>query len=241
MGSTFDSTQTPEDAIETAYRVLNASHWNQQPLSQELLIQVLRTEERRKVIGEASGERQARLEDYIVSHLIDQPEVDYDTHADILYDLAGQVVAHFKSKHDNEDDIRNILQGHGRQMAASIFADMKKNMWRGQTNYRVTLDATFQELKPQTFEDRGEDYRLHFKTAPADLNQIKKFIFEGFQGSCYQLAKFDSNTERQLAELLALTCEGAARALGCSGARSRRSQVLVSRAAWASETFDAKC
>lgn len=179
---------------------LDLKQWNQQPLSQELLVQVLRTEERRKVIGDASAEKQARLEDYLVSHLIDQPEIDYDTHADVLYDLAGQVVSHFKAKHDSEEDVRSILQGHGKQMAALIFADMKKNMWRGQTNYRVTVNAAFQELRPQNFEDTGQ--LLNFKEAPAALNQIKRYIFQGFKKSCYHLAKFDSDSERKLSELL---------------------------------------
>ena len=39
---------------------------------------------------------EARLEDYIVSGLVDFDDVAYDEHADLLYDLAGQVVQHFR-------------------------------------------------------------------------------------------------------------------------------------------------
>lgn len=63
------------------------------------------------------GETPSRLEDYIVAKLIDVPEIDYDAHADILYDLAGQVVAHFRAKHTDDEQVRSILQGHARQIA----------------------------------------------------------------------------------------------------------------------------
>ena len=37
-----------------------------------------------------------RLEDYVVSGLIDFDDVAYDEHADLLYDLAEQVTHHFR-------------------------------------------------------------------------------------------------------------------------------------------------
>jgi type III restriction enzyme len=87
-------------------------------------------------------------------------------------------------------------------MATAIFAEMKKNMWRGQTKYRVTVDAAFQDLRPQNFEDVGSKYASDFRKAPEKLNEIKKYIFSGFKKSCYHLAKFDSDSERLMSELL---------------------------------------
>lgn len=197
-------TITPTEAVSFGFRTfeLDLKNWNYQPLAQELLIQVLRTEKTQTIIGDPTGEHQARLEDYIVAKLIDYPEVDYDAHADILYDLAGQVVRHFADKYPNPDELRSVLQGHSRQMAEAIFADMKKNMWRSQTNYRVTVSAAFQDLRPQSFENAGSQYSLDYRTAPARLNDIKKYIFNGFSKSCYPLVKFDSNPERRLSEIL---------------------------------------
>ena len=133
-------TITPEQHVSFGFRRFDVDlkSWNYQPLSRELLIQILRTEERSVISGEAGGERPSRLEDYIVAKLIDVPEIDYDTHADILYDLAGQVVAHFHAKHADEEQVRSILQGHARQIAEALVAQMKRHMWREQTNYRVT-------------------------------------------------------------------------------------------------------
>ena len=197
-------TITPTQNVSFGFKsfALDLKHWNHQPLSNELLIQVLRTEKTQSITGDAHDEQQECLENYIVAKLMDFPEIDYDSHAEVLYQLAGQVVAHYQAKYDKLEEVRSVLQGHSRQMAEAIFADMKKNMWRGKTNYRVTVSAAFQDLRPQTFENAGSSYSLDFRQAPPKLNEIKRYIFSGFSKSCYPLAKFDSDTERRLSEIL---------------------------------------
>jgi type III restriction enzyme len=166
------------------------------------MIQILRTETKRTISGEAGGERPDRLEDYLVTKLIDFPEVDYDTHAATIYDLAGQVVAHFRAKYPDEDQLRTVLQGHAKQLAEAVFAQMKGNMWRDQANYRVTVTAAFENLRPQTFDGSSQETVRDFRQAPERLSDIKRFIFGGFKKCCYQMAKFDSDTERKMAVLL---------------------------------------
>ncbi|GHC54144.1 DEAD/DEAH box helicase family protein [Neogemmobacter tilapiae] len=197
-------TITPKDQVSFGFRAfqLDLKSWNYQPLSRELLIQVLRTEQRAIISGEAGGELPERLEDYIVAKLMDFAEVDYDAHAAILYDLAGQVVAHFRRKYAEEEKLRTVLQGHARAMSEAIFVQMKQNMWRGQTRYRVTLNTAFDQLRPQTFDGSGTGVMRDFRNPPEQLNQIKRFIFTGFTKGCYKMAKFDSDTERKMAVLL---------------------------------------
>lgn len=197
-------TITPTQEVSFGFNSfkLDLKGWNHQPLSQELLIQLLRTEKKTTIVGNSSADVQERLEDYIVSRLIDLPEIDYDAHADVLYELAGQVVAHYQAMHASEDTVRNILQAHSRQIAEAVFAEMKRNMWREKTTYRVTVTAAFQDLRPQTFENAGEKYSLRYTDAPPRLSEIKRYIFSGFAKSCYALAKFDSDTERKLSVLL---------------------------------------
>jgi type III restriction enzyme len=79
---------------------------------------------------------------------------------------------------------------------------MKQHMWREQTNYRVTVTAAFDHLRPQTFDGSGSGTARDFRTPPERLSDIKRFIFGGFARGCYQLAKFDSDTERKLSVLL---------------------------------------
>jgi type III restriction enzyme len=166
------------------------------------MIQTLRTETKRTISGEAGGEHPERLEDYLVTKLIDFPEVDYDAHAGTLYDLAGQVVTHFRGKYPDEEQLRTVLQGHAKPMAEAMFAQMKANMWRDQPNYRVTVTAAFENLRPQTFDGLGQETVRDFRQAPDRLIDIKRYIFGGFMKCCYQMVKFDSDTERKMAVLL---------------------------------------
>lgn len=197
-------TITPEQHVSFGFRRFDVDlkSWNYQPLSRELLIQILRTEERSVISGDAGGETPSRLEDYIVTKLIDVPEIDYDAHADILYDLAGQVVAHFSAKYSDEEQVRSVLQGHARQIAEALVAQMKRNMWREQTNYRVTRVSAFDQLKPQTFDGSGKDAMRDYRRPPERLSDMKRFIFVGFEKSCYNMAKFDSDPERRMAVIL---------------------------------------
>jgi type III restriction enzyme len=176
--------------------------WNYQPISRELLVQVLRTEKQRMISGEDGGDRPERLEDYLVARLIDFDEVDYDAHAEMLYDLSGQVLTRLRTYLPNDDDVRNVLQSRGKEMAEAIFTQMTKHRWRTQTKYRAILHAPFTPLKPQAFDGSGANAIRDFRKAPERLSDIKRFIFAGFAKGCYPQAKFDSDTERQMAVLL---------------------------------------
>lgn len=198
-------TITPEQQVSFGFRKfkLDTQAWNFQPLSTELFVQALRTEKTSVISGQEEGDAVNRLEDYIVARLIDYPEVDYDAHADILYDLAAQAVAHTKQRFPGDDEqARSVLRGHAKDMAESIFSQMKKNMWREQTNYRVSLASAYGELRPQTFDTAGTAFVRDFRTPPDQKQNIRKYVFTGFSRACYQYAKFDSDPERKLAVVL---------------------------------------
>lgn len=197
-------TITPVDQVSFGFKpfTLDVGSWNYQPLSRELLLQTLRTEKQTIIRSDQGGDRPARLEDHLVAKLIDFDEVDYDAHAELLYDLAGQVVAHLRSYLPGDDKVQNVLQGRARDMATAILTQMRSHMWRTQTSYRVTVNAAFTELRPQAFDGSGKDVLRDFRQPPDRLSEIKRFIFTGFRRGCYGQAKFDSDPERQLAELL---------------------------------------
>ncbi len=176
-----------------------------QPDSPELIVQGIRTGKRTVISREQQGVREARLENYIVRELILRDEVDYGSHAELLYDLAGQVVARLKSYLPSEDAVVSVLERFGHGLADFIFRQMKepKNMGRTQTTYRVTLDSAFSTLRPQHFDAAGKDLLRDFRQPPERASEIKRLVFHGFKRACYPLAKFDSDQgERTMAVLL---------------------------------------
>lgn len=76
-------------------------------VSDELWIQHLRTGQRDEVTLGVGDIEEKRIEDYVVSGLMDFDDVSYDDQADLLYDLAKQTVKHLCS-YLTEDEARKV-------------------------------------------------------------------------------------------------------------------------------------
>ncbi len=119
-------------------------------VSDELWIQHLRTDQLEVVALGRGGIEEARLEDYVVSGLVDFDDVSYDDHADLLYDLAAQTVSHFQS-YLSEEDTRKVLRCYQRDIARFIHAQMQEHYWEEAVGYEVKISKGFTELKPSTY------------------------------------------------------------------------------------------
>ena len=56
-----------------------------QPIADEIMVQRLRDEARTYLARSMEGAREERPENYIVRHLMDMPEVDYDSQSELLF------------------------------------------------------------------------------------------------------------------------------------------------------------
>jgi len=169
--------------------------------SEELWIQHLRTNQL-EILGVGKGGiEERRLEDYIVSGLIDFDDVSYDDNAELLYDLAGQVVKHFR-RYLSEDDTQKVLRLHQRQIASFIHIQMQDHYWEDAVDYEVKVSKGFTELKPSAYTASANDQPLNFRTPPNDKSNMAKYLFGGFHRCLYAVQKFQSDSERKLAVIL---------------------------------------
>jgi type III restriction enzyme len=168
----------------------------------ELWIRHLRTEQV-DVIGLGRGSiDEQRLEDYVVSGLIDFDDVAYDEHADLLYDLAEQVVSHLCS-YLSADDARKVLRLHQREIARFVHAQMQKHFWQDtDVDYEVVITRGFTALRPSAYTAAAGEQPLDFRTSPADKSNMSKYLFGGFNRCLYPSQKFQSDSERKLAVIL---------------------------------------
>ncbi len=174
---------------------------NYQAPSDELWIQYLRTDQR-EILGLAKrGIEEARLEDYVVSGLVDYDDVAYDEQADLLYDFAGQVVRHLRGYLD-EDDTRKVLRFHQKQIVKFVHAQMQAHTWEDAVAYDVVVSKGFDELKPSAYTALEGQAPLDFRVAPTDKSNMAKYLFGGFARGLYPVAKFQSDPERVLAVIL---------------------------------------
>lgn len=170
-------------------------------VSDELWIQHLRTNQLEIVDVGRGGIDEARLEDYVVSGLVDFDDISYDDHADLLYDLAGQTVRHFNT-YLSEEDTRKVLRCYQRDIAKFIHVQMQEHYWEDASGYEVEINKGFTELKPSSYSAVEGEELLDFRTSPDDKSNMPKYLFGGFQRCLYSVQKFHSDAERKLAVIL---------------------------------------
>ncbi len=171
-------------------------------VSDDLWIQHLRTSKLEVLSPGNSGSEESRLEDYVVSGLVDFDDVSYDDHAALLYKLAAQVVQHFTS-YLAEDEARKVLRCYQRDIARSVHSQMQVH-YREQSDdgYEVKVSKGFTELRPSAYTAAATDTVLDYRIAPADKSNMAKYLFGKFEHCLYPVQKFQSDAERKLAVIL---------------------------------------
>ena len=106
--------------------------------SEELWSQYLRTGKRQLLSVGVGGVEKKRLEDYIVSGLVDFDDISYDDHADLLYNFATQTVEHFES-YLSEGETAKVLRYHQREIARFIHSQMQEHFWEEIPNRRCRI------------------------------------------------------------------------------------------------------
>lgn len=194
----------PKDSAETFYTdfEMETRGINLQPVSQDILIRHLQSQKSDRIQGSSGIVEEARLEDYLVRHLISKNDISYDDHADLLYKLAGQVVDRVKSYLRTEDDVRNVIQYHCVSLADLIYAQMRDHRQSRNIEYEVNVTKGFINLRPASYTCVADNGTRHFRETLEDRRDIKSLVFTGFEKCLYPIQKFDSDSERRFAILL---------------------------------------
>ncbi len=191
----------PKGVVKAGFNsfVLNLDALKYPAVSEDLWIQHLRTNQLDVVTMGDGGIEEKRLEDYVVSGLVDYDDVSYDDHADLLYDLATQAVAHFCA-YLSEVDAGRVLRCYQRPIAKFIHVQMQAHSWEDAVDYEVVVSKGYTEFKSSayTVNEPTADYLV----SPADKSNMSKYVFGGFKRCLYSVQKFDSEAERILAVIL---------------------------------------
>lgn len=181
---------------------LDASAIHYQPVERDILVQHLRTHQQETVTSSGNGQTELRIEDYLVRALIDFDDISYDHHADLLYELAGQLVQHLRGYLKDEGEVVNVLQYYQRQLAEFIHSQMQAHHWEKASGYDVVVSKGFTTLKPLAFTARADEAIHNFRHPVADKTKIAQMVFGGFTRCLYPVQKFQSDTERVMSVIL---------------------------------------
>jgi type III restriction enzyme len=178
---------------------------NYRPISDELLIENLRTGGRTSLARSTNVQYELRPEDYIVGPLIERDEIAYEDHSDLVYKLAGQIVQRLRSYLGTDAEVDNVLIAHGRTLADFVFAQMMQHYREtplGEEDYEVRVTHGFTLLRSQPFTvPKGQACRP-FRVPVRPLSDTRRHVFEGFARCCYDLQRFESDPERRFAVLI---------------------------------------
>ena len=179
---------------------LNLDGLRLQPAERELVGQNLHTNEQ-FTLKSAQGIKEHRLEDYIVSALVDYDDVDYFTQSDLLYELSGQFVKYLQS-YLSDEEVHQVLSHDSKLVAKNIHAQMMAHFWEKADSYEVVVNRGFTPLKDCSYTVSA-DHQIHKLTETViDKQRIKQMLFGNFTKCLYPYQKFDSNTERRFAIIL---------------------------------------
>lgn len=190
--------------ISTGYHDfdLDLSSVHQQPVDEVILIQHLNSDKRELVGMVNVGAEESKLENYVVRDLVAFADVDYDTHADLLYKLAGQLVTHLRSYLPDDAAVRNVLLYYAPTLAGLVHAQLEKHRFEHGVTYELKVVEGFTRLTSATFSAPVGVPPRPYRQLVADKSGIVRMTFSGFLKCLYPVQKFDVDPERRFAIVL---------------------------------------
>jgi type III restriction enzyme len=170
------------------------------PVAEELVLQSLQDEKRHRLVSEEDARTvEERPENYLVARLMDFGDICYDDHADLLYDLAGQMIAHLRSYLPGDAAVLNVARYHRRSLADLIYAQMQEHHWERLGEYKVKVSKGFTALRSINFTAAAGETLRDYRKPVEDKLYIRGMRFGGFSKCLYPVQKFDTDTERRFA------------------------------------------
>lgn len=182
--------------------ILDCSAMTWQAVENRLIVERIRTGEQYEVNPEQDLFPEQDLRDYIVRAMTEADDLPYEEHADLLYDLAGQAIAHLKSRLKDDDAVRNVVLGHQVQLGTLIREQALAHGQEIAGGYETKVSAACIGLTHvHVALPAGESPRSIWK-AVSPLSATKSAVFAGMAKSIATVAKFDSDGERRMAMVL---------------------------------------
>ena len=192
----------PVGTVESGFSpfTLDLSSVRYPQVSEDLWIRELTTG---RVTVRALGDmarQEERPENCVVRALIDFDDISYERDAELLYELARQVVTHLRTYLKGED-IPRVLQFHQRELAANIHAQMHEHYWEKAERHEVVVKAGFSTIRGSAFTAAAGE-ATNVRQEPKDKTKIAQMVYTGFSRCLYRQQKFSSDTERRFAIIL---------------------------------------
>lgn len=137
----------------------------------------------------------------VISELINYPEIDYDQCADLLHKLTTQAINKIAEGLSDTHELHTLVRQSIKIIAARIWGQMKAHFKQSDPKYSQPEVLPFTKIESWSFSaltnDGFKDYRENIPARDAT-----KYVYMGFTKSCHAQYKFDSSSEKSLAQIL---------------------------------------
>lgn len=193
----------PKPGAQGAFRPfkLDVSGVRRMPVEQQILVQALQTHERRLVEAGLPGDPGAP-EQVLVRELARDNAISYDRYADLLNDLAAQMVAHLRSYLPDDEAVTNVVVTQGSHLAELIRIQMERHRDEGDVAYDVRVSGDVHRPRELSGTSAVGEKARYFGSSVDDLARIRLYWFTGFKRCLFARQRFQSDTERKMAEIL---------------------------------------
>lgn len=181
---------------------LDTRNLNYQPTSETIHIQTLTDGQIEYIDSRRGMVRHDSIENMLVSELLDYPEIDYQSNAELLYKLVLQAINKIKSYLPDEKDVLNVIGMRKTEIGRLIYSQMKEHFRQGTPQYEKPKVYPFTELRKWDFTKYANDDIFDYKETIEPTRDIPKKVFTGFIKSCHSMYKFDSKTEKDFSFIL---------------------------------------
>jgi len=121
--------------------------------------------------------------------------------SDLLYKLAKQATQKL-GKDKSEEELRNIVLYHKREIAKFIYTQLKEHFYMEQAGFEEPIVYPFVKIESHNFSKYTKDSVYHYSDTIQPTNTIPTKVFGGFKKACHNLYKFDSKAEKDFASIL---------------------------------------
>ncbi len=139
-------------------------------------------------------------ENEVARHIIVKDNVDYNTCADLIYSLIGQLRKHFLT-YMSAEDADKVMHDRQHTIAEMIYGQMNDHFYHETVDFRAAAIRPFSRIET-AYGDKFKSDEIFDLKASVPAGAVRSKVFGGFKKACHTLYKFDSGTERDFAIVL---------------------------------------
>ena len=137
----------------------------------------------------------------VISELINYPELDYDQCPDLLNKLANQAVTKISEGVADAKELHTLIRQSRKIVASRIWEQMKRHFKQSEPKYSKPEVLPFTKIEAWSFSALSKDGYKDFKENIPVRDAIK-YVYMGFTKACHPQYKFDSSSEKVLAQII---------------------------------------